>query len=104
MIAEHISYNGIVIPNVWPPDNIKTDVSPLPVPYLADPPTVIPIDIGRQLFVDDFLIEYSTLQRVYHSAKIHEASPVLVPQTKLELNNGHCPVAAPFNDGVLIRH
>jgi hypothetical protein len=25
------------------------------VPYLENPPAVIPIDVGRQLFVDDFL-------------------------------------------------
>ena len=32
-------------------------------PYLKSPPAVIPIDVGRQLFVDDFLIEQTTLTR-----------------------------------------
>ena len=28
------------------------------------------------------------------------ASPILSPSTELELNQGRCPLAAPFNDGV----
>jgi len=47
-------YNGIVPPRVWPPQHIEPDESLLPVPYLNNPPSVIPIDTGRQLFVDDF--------------------------------------------------
>jgi hypothetical protein len=27
------------------------------VPYLRHPPSVINVDVGRQLFVDDFLVE-----------------------------------------------
>ncbi|WP_197532587.1 hypothetical protein [Symmachiella macrocystis] len=49
------------------------------VPYLETPPDVIPIHLGRQLFIDDFLIETTTLKRTYHKAKYHPASPVLVP-------------------------
>ncbi len=92
-------YNGIRCATDWPPRHIHPGGYPLPVPYLAHPPRVILIDVGRQLFIDDFLVEYSTLKRVYHSAQIHDASPVLWPETELELNRGHCPVAAPFNDG-----
>ena len=33
------------------------------VPYLEDRPEVIPIGVGRQLFVDDFLVESTTLTR-----------------------------------------
>lgn len=93
-------YNGLAAPAAWPPRHIEAGGDPLPVPYLAHPPRVIPIDVGRQLFVDDFLVEYTTLRRVYHAAQVHEASPVLWPETDLELNRRHCPVAAPFNDGV----
>ena len=35
-------------------------------PYLVDPPAVIPIDVGRQLFVDDFLIQSTSLTRRFH--------------------------------------
>ena len=52
-------YNGIETPPVWPPQHIETDSAPLAVPYLNNSPPVIPIDTGRQLFVDDFLIEHS---------------------------------------------
>ena len=98
-MTESTLYNGIQVPADWPPQTIEPGGDPLPVPYLANPPRVIPIDVGRQLFVDDFLIEHTTLHRVYHAAKVHEAAPVLSPETDLELNRGHCPVAAPFNDG-----
>jgi predicted neuraminidase len=52
-------YNGIELPDVWPPRfRDPAPDEPMPVPYLRKPPPkVIPIDVGRQLFVDDFLIE-----------------------------------------------
>src|SRR6185295_12919657 len=53
-------YNGIVLPREWPPhlSDFPTSVEKGPVtpPYLTSPPSIIPIDLGRQLFVDDFLI------------------------------------------------
>jgi len=57
----------------------------MPVPYLEKPPKVIPIDVGRQLFVDDFLIENTTLNRTLHAAQKVEGNPVFKPQTKHEL-------------------
>jgi hypothetical protein len=94
-------YNGIILPDLWPPDDIeKAGRDPLPVPYLHKGPDVIPIDCGRQLFVDDFLVESTNLTRTWHSAHLHDASPILVPETELEMDGGHCPVAVPFNDGL----
>lgn len=99
--GKEILYNGICLPNEWPPKSLDASSSePLPVPYLENPPEVVPIDIGRQLFVDDFLIENTTLVRCFHKAELHEINPVLKPETALEINQGKCPVAAPFNDGV----
>lgn len=49
----------------------------MPVPYLDNPPDVIPIDVGRQLFVDDFLIADTTLERTFHAARMHPSNPVL---------------------------
>jgi hypothetical protein len=63
----------------------------------SDPP--IPIDVGRQLFVDDHLIEETTLTRSFHRPRLHEASPVLKPETPTELGGPGLPVAAPFDDG-----
>ena len=55
---------------------------------------MIRIDRGRQLFVDDFLVEHSTLQRTFHRPRVHPASPVLVPETEVERNRGVMPAAA----------
>jgi hypothetical protein len=60
----------------------------------------IVLSLGRQLFVDDLLVDESTLKRTFHTARLHECSPVLIPETPLEMNNGFCPVACPFDDGV----
>jgi hypothetical protein len=43
-------YNGIRLPPVWPPPrNNGTLHLPSSPAYLAQPPAVIPIDVGRQL-------------------------------------------------------
>lgn len=118
-----ILHNGIVLPPEWPPRNLVVspdlpapdlgkaygvddprDLSaprpPAPVPYLDNPPAVIPIDVGRQLFVDDFLIERTDLSRVYHLAEKHPANPVLVPETPLERPEGRMAGAGPKSGGV----
>ncbi len=59
----------------------------------------IDIDGGRQLFFDDYLVADSTVERSWHTPAIHEASPVLKPETPLEMNRGERPVACPFSDG-----
>ena len=93
-------YNGIVLPQAWPPRSVvEGSREPIPVPYLEKPPEVIPIDLGRQLFVDSFLIEETTLTRVIGKPEIHPQSPVLRPETAEEMDAGFCPMAAPFNDG-----
>ncbi len=77
-------YNGIVLPDQWPPEKEHFSLQPMPVPYLSNPPEVINIDVGRQLFVDDFLIEHSTLTRSYHLAKYYSGNPVLKPDKPWE--------------------
>ena len=79
-------YNGIVLPEVWPPEHFTPNSNePMPVPYLDYPPPVIPIDLGRQLFVDDFLIESTTLTRVHHRPKKFEGNPVFQAEIAREL-------------------
>lgn len=84
-------YNGIVLPAVWPPRDIPTGNSdpasraPTAVPYLENRPDVVPIALGRQLFVDDFLIEETDLQRTFHLPEKYEGNPVLKPQTPREM-------------------
>ncbi len=101
-------YNGITLGSPWPPDNRYFGEHPVDLPYLADPPAVIPIDVGRQLFVDDFLIEESSLTRTFHRAQYHPANPVLRPETRWELFDEYAdrtqtkpnPSAMVFSDGV----
>lgn len=91
-------FNGIVLPAVWPPKDTYKPGEPMPVPYLSNPPPVIDISAGRQLFVDDFLIDSTTLKRVWHSPTIYSNNPVLRPDKEWEKTGG--PMAMPFSDGV----
>ena len=72
----------------------------MPVPYLDNTPDIIPVDIGRQLFVDDFLIEKCDLKREFHKPEKYKENPVLSPQTKLELNGRNSPSTIPVSGGV----
>lgn len=61
-------YNGIELPWQWPPRTMIPDsYDPMPLAYLASPPRIVPIDVGRQFFVDDFLIEKTDLKRIRRS-------------------------------------
>ena len=97
-------YNGIVLPDSWPPRSDRLTREPMPAPCPEQRPGVVPIDIGRQLFVDDFLIETTTLHRFYHAARYHPASPVLRPDKPWESANKKegtpRPIAMVFSDGV----
>ena len=72
-------YNGIQLPRIWPPHAADFSADPVTPPYLVSPLKLIPIDVGRQLFVDDFLIEKTTLKRTHHLAEYHKDTPVLRP-------------------------
>ncbi len=98
-VAGEVLYNGIELPTPWPPRAEKLTPEPQVCPYLSSPPAVIPIDIGRQLFVDDFLIEQTNLQRVFHTAEYVPENPVLRPDRPWEQIDG-IPHAMPFSNGV----
>ena len=97
-LAGETLYNGIELPDKWPPAYKRSPREPMPVPYLDNPPAVIPIDVGRQLFVDDFLIEKTTLKREFHQPEYHEANPVLKPDREWE-TTGKSNVAYPYSGG-----
>jgi len=81
-----VLYNGIELPLPWPPPFRDPDsAEPMPVPYLMRFPRTIPIDVGRQLFVDDFLIEKTSLKRTFHQATKFEGNPVFKAETEREL-------------------
>ena len=94
-------YNAVVLPKEFPPTNEFVMGEPMGVPYLANPPRVIPIDAGRQLFVDDFLIDSTTLTRTYHRPELYSNNPVLKPDRAAE-TGGKAPMAMPFSDGVWV--
>jgi hypothetical protein len=72
-----VLYNGIRLPSPWPPRLTDIPREPSEPAYLTAPPAVIPIDVGRQLFVDDFLIARTTLTRTHHRPAYHAKNPVL---------------------------
>src|SRR5882724_6351968 len=97
--AGEVLYNGIVLPDQWPPTRTAEEFKnrePQPVPYLQDPPAVIPVDLGRQLFVDDFLIESTTLHREFHLAEMHPGNPILKADAPAEAE-GKSPMAMVFS-------
>lgn len=95
------TYNGITLPSQWPPQRnyaseIRTAMRPF---YLYNKPAVIKIEVGRQLFVDNFLISTTTLQRKFHYPEYYAGNPVLSPDKDWE-KQGNGGFAAPFSDGV----
>ncbi|MEO8592835.1 MAG: Ig-like domain-containing protein [Candidatus Solibacter sp.] len=82
-------YNGIALPLNFPPPTLPTQVPRTPY-YLKSPPRVIPIDVGRQLFVDDFLVEQTTLQRTVHQP-VMRSSPVLAPGSPISAGAWYDP-------------
>ena len=98
-------YNGIVIPENWrsaeDPYSGKVEIPPYLKPKSEGgyAPDVISVDVGRQLFVDDFLIDRAQgLERVFHAAKKSEQNPILTPQTEWEL--GSHPSTACTSGGI----
>ena len=68
--------NGIKLPAKWPPRyEVPESPQEMPVPYLEEIPPVIGIEAGRQLFVDDFLIEETNLERVFTIQLIIRTTP-----------------------------
>ncbi len=94
-------HNGIVIPDEWPPRNQSAaSFQPMRVPYLESPPGQISVDIGRQLFVDDFLIEETCMARAFHRPVKHPGNPVFFPQTPHECNSRLGPSSSPKCGGL----
>ena len=93
--------NGIELPDCWPPRYAEPEkAAPMPVPYLDEKPEVIPVNVGRQLFVDDFLVAESDMESVCHRPLFYAGNPVLEPSEAWEKTIEGAPYAAPFSDGV----
>lgn len=96
-------YNGIVLPDQWPPrrsssSDLEKGMSPF---YLTTKPDIIDVSVGRQLFVDDFLIASTSLNRVYHYPEYYSANPILRADKEWEkIGTKGAAFTAPFSDGV----
>ena len=93
-------YNGVTLPDVWPPRNIGINYDPMPLPYLINRPAIVPIDLGRQLFVDNFLIEQTDMERRSYTPRKMSFNPVLKPETELEQGTYGIPGASTKDGGV----
>ena len=87
-----LQYNGIALPEEWPPRDVDFSSGEVKTaPYLQSAaeggyrPEILDITVGRQLFMDDYLIETTNLKRVFHQAVKSQESPVLKPTTVNEL-------------------
>lgn len=60
----------------------------------------IQLNAGRQLFVDNYLIEETNLQTVNHTPMYYTENPVLKADKDWEMNINGDPYAAPFSGGV----
>jgi hypothetical protein len=106
--SREVLYNSITLAQPWPPRRAILSPTLARPPYLSSPPDVINIDVGRQLFVDDFLIEESSLLRNFHKADYHPANPLLTPQQPWEIDDPYAvatktapsSAAMVFSDGV----
>lgn len=87
-------YNNIILQD----DFLLSPSDAQNIPYLKNPPQVIDVTVGRQLFVDDFLIEKTDLMPENHKAKKYEGNPVLFPEKAWEIEQS--PVACPKSGGV----
>lgn len=98
--AGELLYNGIRLPEEWPPRYpVPSQRESMRVPYLETPPEVIDINVGRQLFVDDFLIDSTDMKHVCHQARMYEGNPVLVGDKPWDIAKG-VPFADVYSGGV----
>ncbi len=92
--------NGVILSETWPP-RYPLGFDPMPLPYLNKMrPAIIPVDNGRQLLVDSFLIEKSSLTRIAHQPRKVACNPVLCPETQLEQGRYGTPGASAKDGGV----
>jgi hypothetical protein len=101
--------NGICLPQLWPPAANFSSVLK-PPGYLLNPPALINISHGRQLFVDSFLLASTNAVTQYHSGDYAPENPVLQPDQPWEKVNlssstgygdtGPYGTAMPFSGGV----
>ncbi len=61
---------------------------------------MVNVDVGRQLFVDDHLVETTSLKRVWHHPVKYAGNPVMKPETPWEVNAGGNATVRPNGGGM----
>lgn len=101
--------SGIQLTDPWPPrSGSLSSLKPAVPPYLKTKPSLITLDSHRQLFVDDFLVQHTTLKRTHHLAQKYEGNPIFKPETDIENTGARYrdstgyspPFACTFDDGI----
>lgn len=93
--------NGIILPDIWPPRYEEpSECKEMPLPYIEHKPECIVVNTGRQLFVDDFLISSTNLEKVFHQPEYYSENPILKVDREWELTVEGYPYASPFSDGI----
>lgn len=89
-------YNGIVTDATWPPRTVDAEkTTVIDAPYLVPAaeggthPGTVDISVGRQLFVDSFLISRTDLKTVYHSAVTSSQPVITMDDDYLMLKTGY---------------
>lgn len=99
-----VGSNGISLSETWPPK--RSSIYDLEngmnnIPYLNSTEAVVTVNVGRQLFVDNFLIDSTNLVKVQHYPQYCANNPVLKPDKDWEnIRTYGAAYAAPFSDGV----
>ena len=104
-------FNNICLPAEWPPRDQPACMAVTPTaPYLTTPPATVDISLGRQLFIDDFLIAEANasagIARAYHAPQYAESvNPVLAPTKPWEtwtegVKGGYSGFASAFSGGI----
>ena len=95
--------SGICLPRAWPPRRPHTHANEVP-PYLERPPPAIDVSVGRQLFVDPFLVDAARSRGLvtrYYTPGVRSA-PVIIPDRHWELAAapGDLSVSTAYSGGV----
>ncbi len=90
--GDGLLYNGIRLPEIKAADP-TSDAVVTPSYLISEEeggthPDTVDITVGRQLFVDSFLIESTELETVYHQAEKYSGNPILKPTTVAEFSGG----------------
>ena len=99
LLTGDVLANGVKLPDQWPP-RTEENYAPMPLPYLENIPDVLCIDLGRQLFVDEFLIEQTDLDRVAHQPVKVDFNPILKAETDAEMGTYGNPGATAKDGGL----